>query len=135
RFGLTDRPPPTGRVRHGCDEGINGILRLAVSGKGARVAPLKSLLTLTPAMAILPSIHGIRERHKYACAACFAFRNSGRFPPQSAATREGPLTEQAVDVKTADGVADSYVFYPDGPGSWPAVIFFMDGLGIRPEMH
>ena len=45
------------------------------------------------------------------------------------------MTEQAVDIKTPDGVADSHVFYPDGPGSWPAVIFFMDGLGIRPEMH
>jgi carboxymethylenebutenolidase len=45
------------------------------------------------------------------------------------------MTEQAVDIKTADGVADSHVFHPDGPGPWPAVIFFMDGLGIRPEMH
>ena len=45
------------------------------------------------------------------------------------------MTEQAVDIKTADGVADSHVFYPDGPGSWPAVIFFMDGIGIRPEMR
>ena len=45
------------------------------------------------------------------------------------------MTEQAVDIKTADGVADSHVFHPDGPGYWPAVIFFMDGLGIRPEMH
>ena len=40
-----------------------------------------------------------------------------------------------MDIKTADGVADSHVFYPDGPGFWPAVIFFMDGLGIRPKMH
>jgi len=45
------------------------------------------------------------------------------------------LTEQAVDIKTADGVADSHVFYPDDPGSLAAVIFFMDGLGISPEMH
>lgn len=45
------------------------------------------------------------------------------------------MTEQAVDIKTADGVADSHVLYPDGPGSWPAVIFFMDWLGIRAEMH
>jgi carboxymethylenebutenolidase len=44
------------------------------------------------------------------------------------------VSEQAVDIKTADGVADSHVFYPDGPGSWPGVVFFMDGLGIRPEM-
>ena len=45
------------------------------------------------------------------------------------------MTEQAMDIKTLDGIADSHGFYPDGPGSWPAVIFFMDGLGIRPEMH
>src|SRR5580658_10406050 len=32
-------------------------------------------------------------------------------------------------------MADSHVFHPDGPGTWPAVIFFMDGLGIRPELH
>jgi carboxymethylenebutenolidase len=44
------------------------------------------------------------------------------------------MTEQAVDIKTADGVADSHVFHPDGSGPWPGVIFFMDGLGIRPEM-
>ena len=54
---------------------------------------------------------------------------------KTATTWEGPVTEQALDIKTADGVADSHVFYPDGPGAWPAVIFFMDGLGIRPEMH
>ncbi len=40
-----------------------------------------------------------------------------------------------MDIKTADGVADSHVSYPDGQGFWPAVIFFMDGLGIRPEMR
>jgi carboxymethylenebutenolidase len=45
------------------------------------------------------------------------------------------MTERAMDIKTADGVADSHIFYPDGAGPWPAVIFFMDALGIRPEMH
>ena len=39
------------------------------------------------------------------------------------------MAEQALDIKTADGVADSHVFYPDGRGAWPAIIFFMDGLG------
>src|SRR5208283_603352 len=86
-------------------------------------------------MAILGWIHGIRELHKHPCAAGFASRKSGRCPHQNATTREGPLTEQAVDIKTADGIADSHVSYPDGPGSWSAVIFFMDGLGIRPEMQ
>jgi len=27
------------------------------------------------------------------------------------------MTEQSVNIKTPDGVADSHVFYPDGPGS------------------
>jgi carboxymethylenebutenolidase len=45
------------------------------------------------------------------------------------------VAEQALDIKTADGVADSHVFYPDGRGAWPAIIFFMDGLGIRPQLH
>ena len=45
------------------------------------------------------------------------------------------MAEQALDIKTADGVADSHVFYPDGQGTWPAIIFFMDGLGVRPELN
>ena len=45
------------------------------------------------------------------------------------------MAEQALDIETADGVADSHVFYPDGQGAWPAIIFFMDGLGIRPQLH
>ena len=27
------------------------------------------------------------------------------------------------------------MFKPDGGGRWPAVIFYMDGLGIRPVLH
>jgi len=45
------------------------------------------------------------------------------------------MAEKAIDIKTQDGTADSHIFYPDGPGSWPAVIFYMDGLGIRPEIQ
>ena len=40
----------------------------------------------------------------------------------------------AVEIKTADGVADSHVFYPQSKGLCPAVILYMDGLGIRPEL-
>ena len=39
-----------------------------------------------------------------------------------------------VQIKTADGVADSHIFYPAGAGSFPAVILYMDGIGIRPEL-
>ncbi|HEY1728742.1 MAG TPA: dienelactone hydrolase family protein [Candidatus Baltobacteraceae bacterium] len=39
-----------------------------------------------------------------------------------------------VDIKTRDGKCPAYVFRPSGKGPWPAVLVFMDGVGIRPAM-
>jgi carboxymethylenebutenolidase len=40
-----------------------------------------------------------------------------------------------VTIKTRDGVCPASVFTPAGSaGPWPGVIFFMDGVGIRPVM-
>jgi carboxymethylenebutenolidase len=39
-----------------------------------------------------------------------------------------------VDLDTADGRMDCYVFTPQDDGSWPAVIFYMDAFGIRPNL-
>ncbi len=39
-----------------------------------------------------------------------------------------------VDIVTADGTCPSYVYRPAGSGPWPAVLVFMDGVGIRPAM-
>ena len=40
-----------------------------------------------------------------------------------------------VTIKTRDGICPASVFTPAGTaGPWPAAIFFMDGLGIRPAM-
>jgi carboxymethylenebutenolidase len=40
-----------------------------------------------------------------------------------------------VEIKTEDGICPSYVYPPtDSGGPWPAVLIFMDGLGIRPTM-
>jgi dienelactone hydrolase len=40
-----------------------------------------------------------------------------------------------VTIKTRDGMFPASVFPPaDKLGLWPGVIFFMDGLGIRPVM-
>src|SRR5580765_4165752 len=39
-----------------------------------------------------------------------------------------------IDVTTADGSCPCYVSRPSGNGPWPAVIVFMDGIGIRPAM-
>jgi carboxymethylenebutenolidase len=38
------------------------------------------------------------------------------------------------EIRTADGTCPSYVFRPTSGGPWPAVLVFMDGLGIRPAM-
>ena len=39
-----------------------------------------------------------------------------------------------IEIKTRDGHCPSFVFRPAGSGPWPAVLIFMDGLGIRPAM-
>jgi carboxymethylenebutenolidase len=39
-----------------------------------------------------------------------------------------------IDIETRDGVCPSYVFRPPVGAAWPAVLVFMDGLGIRPAM-
>ena len=37
-------------------------------------------------------------------------------------------------IKTRDGSCPSYVYQPAAGRPWPAVLVFMDGLGIRPAM-
>jgi carboxymethylenebutenolidase len=44
------------------------------------------------------------------------------------------MNQQQVNLKTKDGICKTYVVTPEGKGSWPGVIFYMDGFGIRPAM-
>ncbi len=39
-----------------------------------------------------------------------------------------------IEIKTRDGVCPCYVSRPSGSGPWPAVLVFMDGVGIRPAV-
>jgi len=39
-----------------------------------------------------------------------------------------------IDIQTRDGRCPTYVFRPDGSGPFPAVLVYMDGVGIRPAM-
>lgn len=39
-----------------------------------------------------------------------------------------------IAIETPEGTCPSYVDCPAGPGPWPAVLIFMDGVGIRPAM-
>ena len=41
------------------------------------------------------------------------------------------MTETTVDLPTPDGVLATRTFFPGGGNRYPAVIFFMDGVGIR----
>ncbi len=45
------------------------------------------------------------------------------------------MAREQVVIRTADGECPTSMFTPDGSaGPWPAVILFMDGLGIRPVL-
>ena len=37
-------------------------------------------------------------------------------------------------IETQDGRCPAYVYHPEGEGPWPAVILYMDGIGIRPAL-
>jgi carboxymethylenebutenolidase len=39
-----------------------------------------------------------------------------------------------VTITTEDGLCPAHVFHPPGAGPWPAVLLFMDGIGIRPAL-
>src|SRR6202522_3057697 len=39
-----------------------------------------------------------------------------------------------IEITTKDGTCPSYIYRPAGSGPWPAVLVYMDGLGIRPAM-
>lgn len=39
-----------------------------------------------------------------------------------------------ITVTTRDGTCPAYVFRPEGAGPFPAVLVYMDGAGIRPDM-
>jgi carboxymethylenebutenolidase len=42
------------------------------------------------------------------------------------------VVEKDVNVPMASGVSDSALFYPEGKGTWPAVLIWTDILGLRP---
>ncbi len=44
------------------------------------------------------------------------------------------MSQQQVTFKAKDGNCKAWFVTPEGKGSWPAVIFYMDAFGIRPAM-
>jgi len=50
----------------------------------------------------------------------------------AAAAAQAKVVEKDVNVPMASGVSDSALFYPEGKGTWPAVLLWTDILGLRP---
>jgi carboxymethylenebutenolidase len=44
------------------------------------------------------------------------------------------MPHEMIQLRTQDGTCPTHIFTPSGSGLWPAVIFFMDGLGVRPAL-
>jgi len=44
------------------------------------------------------------------------------------------MSGETVEIPTSDGVAPCHVFHPPEGGPWPAVVYYMDGMGIRPTL-
>ncbi|HEY1382249.1 MAG TPA: dienelactone hydrolase family protein [Dongiaceae bacterium] len=44
------------------------------------------------------------------------------------------MSHEQLSIRSRDGNCPAHVFRPEGPGRWPAAIFYMDGLGIRPTL-
>src|ERR1700741_3321336 len=65
-----------------------------------------------------------------------AARGRSRWTSARRANRgELSMSREQVEIRTRDGLCPSSVFKPEGAGRWPAVIFYMDGLGIRPVLY
>jgi carboxymethylenebutenolidase len=41
------------------------------------------------------------------------------------------MIHKAIEITTEDGVCPAHTFQPDGSGPWPAVLVYMDGIGMR----
>jgi len=48
------------------------------------------------------------------------------------ALAQSKVVEKDVEVKTPDGTCDAALYYPEGRGTWPAVLVWTDILGLRP---
>jgi len=44
------------------------------------------------------------------------------------------MKEQVVDITTPDGAMNTHILHPDGDGSFPVVLFYMDSVGVREEL-
>ncbi|MGH7625904.1 MAG: dienelactone hydrolase family protein [Gemmatimonadaceae bacterium] len=44
------------------------------------------------------------------------------------------MSHATIQLDTQDGRCPTHIFRPDSDGPWPGVLFYMDGIGIRPAL-
>ncbi len=44
------------------------------------------------------------------------------------------MPHTTLHIETDDGRCPTHVFQPEGAGPWPAVLMYMDGIGMRPAL-
>jgi carboxymethylenebutenolidase len=49
-------------------------------------------------------------------------------------SKEFIMPQTKISIRAAEGDCPTYVLTPEGTGPWPAAIFYMDGLAIRPAL-
>jgi carboxymethylenebutenolidase len=52
--------------------------------------------------------------------------------PENSSHMEDWLMEKQIEIRTADGIADGFLYTPEGSGPWPGVIQLTDIHGVRP---
>jgi carboxymethylenebutenolidase len=55
--------------------------------------------------------------------------------PEGARSNGNAVIGKTIDIKTPDGLCDSYIVCPNSGGPFAAVLFYMDGIGIRPVLR
>jgi len=45
------------------------------------------------------------------------------------------MKKQMIDIKTRDGLCDTYISYPENRKNLPIVLLFMDAVGLRPRIY
>jgi carboxymethylenebutenolidase len=45
------------------------------------------------------------------------------------------IATQFTEIKTADGLCESFVAYPENTNNLPVVLFYMDAIGLRPQIY
>jgi carboxymethylenebutenolidase len=59
---------------------------------------------------------------------------SGALQSISGAYEGENMSHEQLSIRTSDGDCPAHIFKPEGSGPWPAAIFYMEGLGIRPTL-